>query len=269
MKAINVFSRRNRILLRELVKTDFKLRYQGSVLGYVWAVLRPLMMFAIMYVVFVHFLRFGADVPHFAVALLLGQVLWTFFTESTGQGMRIIVERGDLLRKINFPKYIIILSATIGALINLSINLGVVLIFAVINGVDFQWHILLVPLLIIQLYVLSLGLAFGLSALFVRFRDVGQIWDVIVQGAFFATPIIYPITMVMAQSEFAARLLMLNPMAQIIQDTRYLVVSPANMTIWEMLPLQFAVLPVILTVTIAICSSLYFRRHSKRFAEIF
>ena len=90
------------ILLRELVKTDFKLRYQGSMLGMVWSVLKPLMLFAVMYVVFVRFLRFGAGIPHFAVSLLLAQTLWSFFQESTSQGMRAIVDRGDLLRKINF-----------------------------------------------------------------------------------------------------------------------------------------------------------------------
>lgn len=84
---------KNIILLKELVKTDFKLRYQGSVMGYVWSVLKPLMLFAVMYVVFIYFLRFGADVPHFAVALLLGMVLWSFFTETTTLGMQSIVIR--------------------------------------------------------------------------------------------------------------------------------------------------------------------------------
>lgn len=226
-------------------------------------------MFAIMYVVFVHFLKFGADVPHFAVALLLGQVLWSFFVEATGQGMRAIVDRGDLLRKISFPKYIVVLSATAGALINLVINLGVVLVFALINGVDFQWHILLAPLLIVELYIFSLGLAFGLSALYVRFRDVGQIWDVLMQGAYFATPIFYPITMIMSVSTFAAQILMLNPVAQIIQDARHLIISTDNVTIWQISPWYIAILPFVLIAAISIFSGFYFKKHSKRFAEIF
>ena len=119
----NILGRRNQILLRELVITDFKLRYQGSILGYVWSLLKPLMLFAIMYVVFIHFLRFGNGIPHFAVALLLGIVMWTFFIEATNQGMQAIVLRGDLIRKINFPKYIIVISGTISALINLIFNL--------------------------------------------------------------------------------------------------------------------------------------------------
>ena len=267
MKLFNIFSRKNRILLRELVKTDFKLRYQGSLLGHLWSVLKPLLMFAIMYVVFVHFLRFGADVPHFAIALLLAQVLWSFFVEATGQGMLSIVNRGDLLRKINFPKYIIVISSTIGALINLVINLGVVFIFAVINGVDFHWHILFAPIIIIELYLLAVGLAFGLSAIYLKFRDVGQIWDVLIQGAYFATPIIYPITMIASVSPFVARMLMLNPMAQIIQDARYLIVSPENVTTWQMNPFYIAIVPVIITILIVVFAGRYFSKHSKRFAE--
>ncbi|MDL2235493.1 ABC transporter permease [Christensenellaceae bacterium OttesenSCG-928-L17] len=267
MKITNIFSRKNRILLRELVKTDFKLRYQGSVLGHLWSIIKPLLMFAIMYIVFVHFLRFGADIPHFAIALLLAQVLWSFFVEATGQGMMSIVGRGDLLRKINFPKYIIVISSTIGALINLAINLVVVLVFALINGVDFHWYILLTPLLIIELYVLALGLAFGLSALYIKFRDIGQIWDVVIQGAYFATPIIYPITMIASVSPLAARVLMINPMAQIIQDARYLIVSPENVTTWQMNPFYIAILPIVITILVTILAGIYFRKHSKRFAE--
>ena len=106
---MNFFSKENRILLREMVKTDFKLRYQGSAVGYLWSILKPLMLFAIMYVVFIHFLRLGGDVPHFAVALLLANVIWGFFSEATNMGMVSIVSRGDLLRKLNFSKEIIVI----------------------------------------------------------------------------------------------------------------------------------------------------------------
>jgi len=163
----SIFDRKNRILLKELVKTDFKLRYQGSVLGMLWSVLKPLALFAVMYLVFVHFLKFGAGVPHFAVSLLLAITLWSFFSECTNAGMRAIVDRGNLMRKISIPRYIIVVSTTVSALINLGISLIMVLIFAIINGVDFQWHILLVPLLVIELYVLSLGMAFFLSTLII------------------------------------------------------------------------------------------------------
>ena len=180
----HIFCRKNRILLKELVKTDFKLRYQGSVLGYLWAVLRPLLMFAILYLVFAKLLRFGSDIPHYPVYLLTGTVLWNFFTECTGQGIQAIVARGDLLRKISFPKYIVVVSATATALINLAINLCVIIIFALINGVTPSLSWLLVPLSIIELYAFALGISFLLGAINVKYRDVTSIWDVLTQALF-------------------------------------------------------------------------------------
>lgn len=255
-------------MLKELVKTDFKLRYQGSVLGHVWSILKPLLLFAIMYTVFVKFLRFGAGIPHFAVMLLLAITLWSFFSEATNQGMRAIVDRGDLVRKINFPKYIVVVSATVSALINLGINLGVVLVFAVINGVEFHWHILLVPLVLLELYVFALALAFLLSALYVKYRDIGHIWDVVMQAGFYATPIIYPLALVAATSTTFAKLLLLNPMAQIIQDARYLMVNNNIETVWNYVGSPFiALIPLAIVIILIVVASIYFRRHSKQFAE--
>ena len=183
-KGVGLLDRKNRILLRELVVTDFKLRYQGSVLGYIWSVLKPLFLFAILYVVFVYVLQMDRGVPHFAVTLLLGVVLWSFFTEATSNGLGSIVNRGDLIRKLNFPKYIIVISGTISSLINLGINLLVVILFALINGVDFTWHVLWMIPLVLELYVFALGIAMLLSALNVKFRDTGYIWEIFLQAAF-------------------------------------------------------------------------------------
>ena len=167
-KSLNLLDRRNIILLRELIVTDFKLRYQGSVLGYVWSVLKPLFLFAILYVVFVHILRLDRGIPHFPVTMLLGIVLWSFFTEATSNGLGSIVNRGDLIRKLNFPKYIIVISGTVSSLINLFINLGVVLIFILLNGVSLSWTALLIVPLIIELYIFSLGIALLLSVFNVK-----------------------------------------------------------------------------------------------------
>ena len=174
----NFLYKGNRVLLKELTKTDFKLRYQGSVLGYLWALLRPLMMFAILYVVFAKLLRFGSDIPHYPVYLLTGTTLWSFFTECTGQGIQAIVARGELIRKICFPKYIVVVSATLTAVINLLINLVVIIIFALINGVTPSRSWLAVPIIIFELYTLSLGISFLLGAINVKYRDITSIWDV-------------------------------------------------------------------------------------------
>lgn len=267
-KISNITSRRNRILLRELIVTDFKLRYQGSALGFAWSLLKPLFLFAILYTVFGYFLRIGGDVPHFPVYLLLGIVLWTFFTEATNQGLGAIVRNRDLIRKINFPKYIIIFSNTISALINLGFNLLVVLLFVFLNGVDLHWHALLLPLVVIELYVFSLALAFFLSAAYVKFRDVGYLWEVLLQGAFYGTPILYPIGLVVGINEFAAKVLMLNPMAQIIQDARYLLITPETITTHSIFDgYWYALIPFVLIAIIAICASIFFKRNSAKFAE--
>lgn len=259
------------LLLKELVRTDFKLRYKGSMIGMAWSVLKPLMLFAVMYVVFVQFLKFGANIPHFAVSLLLAQTLWIFFQESTSNGMKAIVDRGDLLRKINFPKYIVVLSATASAFINLLISLVVVIIFMVINGVVFRWTMLLFPFLIIELYMLALGVAFLLGTIYVKFRDIGHIWDVLAQILFYATPIIYPIELIMATYLLAAKVILaFNPIAQLIQDARYVAVTEQTATVWSvvgdgMWMLRFA--PFLIVIMIFAIGAYIFKRKSPNFAE--
>ena len=246
MKFPQIWNRKNRILLKELVKTDFKLRYQGSVLGYLWAVLRPMLLFAILYVVFAKILKMGGDIPHYPVYLMAGTVLWSFFSECTNQGIQAIVARGDLLRKISFPKWIIVVSATITALINFLINLGVIIVFALANGVAprLTWLIN------------------------VKFRDISSIWEVFMQALFYAIPIIYPITMVAAASPSAAKIFLLNPIAQVIQDVRFLLITDQTITTWNYLPERFLhFIPLIIVLFILALGGVYFRKRSKYFAE--
>jgi len=268
MKISNIISRKNRILLRELVVTEFKLRYQDSVLGFMWSLLKPLLMFAILYFVFGQLLRIGSDIEHYAVYLLLGIVLWNFFVEATSQGLSAIVARGDLIRKINFPKYIIVVSGTISALINLGINLIVIGIFMAINKVDLLPTAPLVILPIILLYVLSLAIAFYLSAANVKYRDVGHIWDILIQAAFYATPILYPISMVIERSAIAGHLLMLSPVAQAIQDARYFLITHQTVTSSQLFDRWYiTIIPYAITGIIIVAASLYFKKSSKYFAE--
>ena len=267
MKLSNIFSRRNRILLRELVITDFKLRYQGSVLGYAWSLLKPLFLFAIMYVVFGMLIKLGS-IEHFSVYLLLGIVLWTFFAEATNQGLASIVGRGDVIRKISFPKYIIVLSTTISALVNLGLNLIIVAVFMLISGVSIGPSIFMFPLFIIEIYILALGLAFLLSALNVKYRDTGHIWEIIMQAAFYATPIIYPLSIVVAKSEMAAKFLMMNPIAQAIQGARYSLITHDTITVTSLFgSVWFVLIPLSIVAVVFIIGTIYFKRNSKYFAE--
>lgn len=268
MNIPHVLNKKNRILLAELTKTDFKLRYQGSVLGYLWALLRPLMMFAILYVVFAKLLRFGGDIPHYPVYLLAGTTMWSFFTECTSQGIQAMVIRGDLIRKISFPKYIVVVSATLTAVINMLINLVVVIIFALINGVTPSWSWLLVPFSLVEIYVLSLSVAFLLGAINVKYRDVTSIWDVMIQALFYAVPIIYPISMVAESSATAAKVLLLNPIAQAIQDIRHNLITPDTVTTWNYVNnFWLQILPIVLIFVVLIFAAFYFRKKSKFFAE--
>lgn len=263
-----MLNRKNRILLKELTKTDFKLRYQGSVLGYLWALLRPLLMFAILYVVFAKLLKIGGDIPHYPVYLLAGTTMWSFFTECTSQGIQAIVNRGDLLRKISFPKYIVVVSATLTAVINMLINLVVIIIFALLNGVTPSPMWLLAIPAILELYLLSLGLAFLLGAINVKYRDITSIWEVFVQALFYAVPIIYPISMVASTSEIAAKIILLNPIAQSIQDIRHSIITTETVTIWNFLDNPFLIIiPLLLVALVLVFGALVFRRKSKFFAE--
>jgi ABC-2 type transport system permease protein len=253
------------ILLRELVITDFKLRYQGSILGYLWSLLKPLALFTILYFVFVKFLKFGGDIPHYSVYLLLGIVLWSFFAEVTNSGLGSIVGRGDLLRKLNFPRYVIVLSTAFSALINLGINMIVVVIFMIINGVGFSFSALWSIVFIVELFILALSLAVILSALFVKYRDMSHIWEVVMQGLFYATPIIYPLSMI---STKYAQIILINPLAQIIQDIRYYVISDQTITAQSLdSPIIIRLLPFIIVLVLTIISVLYFKKRAKYFAE--
>ena len=262
----HIISKKNRALLAELVRTDFKLRYQGSALGYAWSLLRPLFLFLILYIVFVRVFNLGKGVPHYPIYLLLGIVLWNFFNEMTMQSLGSIVGRGDLIRKISIPRWIIVLSSSISALINLFLNLLVVLIFLLINHVDLQRTALWLPLLLVEVYIFALGLSLFLSAAYVKFRDLNYIWEVVLQAGFYLTPILYPLSKI--TNHTFQKLIMINPMAQTIQDARYSVVTHQAGTIYKVFDGGwYKLIPFIIVVVVFLIGLRYFRKESKYFAE--
>ena len=259
-------TKQNRALLTELVRTDFKLRYQGSVLGYGWSLLRPLLLFVILYVVFVKFLRIGGNIPNFPIYLLLGIVIWNFFTEMTQQSLGSIVGRGDLIRKIRIPRWIIVFSSSLSALINFILNLVVVAIFLVINQVDIRASIILLPIILLEVYLFALGLSLFFSALFVKFRDLGYIWEVVLQAGFYLTPILYPLALI--TNETFQKLIMINPVAQAIQDARYVTVTDQTITISRVFDGGVYSLIPLAIVALTLAGGLaYFKKESKNFAE--
>ena len=259
-------TKENRALLSELVRTDFKLRYQGSVLGYAWSLLRPLFLFVILYAVFVLVLKTGGDIPHFPVYLLLGIVIWNFFNEMTVQSLGSIVGRGDLIRKIRIPRWMIVFSSSISALINLFLNLIVITIFMFLNHVDFLQTALWLPFILLEVYLFGLGLSLFLSAAFVKFRDISYIWEVILQAGFYLTPILYAMSLI--PSLAAQKIILLNPMAQAIQDARYTTITHATPTIHRLFDGGlYTLIPFAIVAFVLVGGLIYFRKESKYFAE--
>ena len=261
-----IFSKQNRALLSELVRTDFKLRYQGSFLGYAWSLLRPLMLFVILYVVFVKVLKSGGDIPHFPIYLLLGIVTWNFFLEMTVQSLGSIVGRGDLIRKIRIPRWIIIFSSSISALINLGLNMVVVAIFMLVNHVDIYKTIVLLPFVLLEVYIFALGISLFLSAAFVKFRDVSYIWEVVLQAGFYLTPILYSLTII--HNVTYQKLLLLNPMAQAIQDARWATVTHEAINIHSVFNGGwYSFIPFVVVIATLLGGLFYFKSQANSFAE--
>jgi ABC-2 type transport system permease protein len=272
VKLVNKITERYRysvILLRQLVITDFKLRYKNSALGYVWSMLRPLLLFLVLYIVFIKFLKIKSNVNDPAIYLLMGIVIWSFFTEVTTRSIDSVVSRGDILRKINFPKYIIVFSVTISALINLFLNGVVIFIFTLFGHTHpIPIAILAVPLLIIELLLFALGIGFLLSAIYVKLRDVNYIWEVVLQAGFYATPILYPVTIIAAMSLTAAKVMLLSPVAQVIQDIRYCLVDQSTMTTSSIFAGgYYKFTPLLISIVVFVIGALVFRKNSKYFAE--
>jgi ABC-2 type transport system permease protein len=194
-----------------LARTDFKLRYFGSALGYFWQLIRPLLFFGVIYVFFTEILHVGTGTPHYGVYLLTGIVLWTFFGEATGNAVTSLVAREAMLRKVRFPRLAVPIATSLTSLFNLCMNSIAVVVFALANGVSPSWSWLEMIPIAGGFLVLALGFGMLLSALYVRFRDVQPIWEVLSQILFYATPIMYPAY----DYGHLARFALLNPFAML------------------------------------------------------
>jgi ABC-2 type transport system permease protein len=217
-------------LARTLAATDWKVRFYGSALGYVWSLLRPLMLFAIVYFVFSYVIDAGAGVEHYGVMLLLAMTLYFFFSEVTGSGVTSMVdrERHDGAREADLAQQR--LAVAMVAALNLLLNLVVLVVFVAASGVQPRWTWLLLPIPLVLMLVFATGVAMLLSALYVRYRDVRPIWDVVLQALFYATPVLYPIERVIEHSQTLATLALLNPLAALIQESRHLLTGAPPVT---------------------------------------
>ena len=258
--------RRNVSLTAELAVTSFKLRYTGSVLGYVWSLVKPLMVFGMLYVVFAFFLLRGRtnDLENFPVQLLVGIVVWTFFADGTVAGLHSIVDSSQLVIKTYFPRWIIVLAATLSAAMTLVVNLFLILAVGLpLHWFHVGWYTLWVPILFLELYALVLGFGMLLSSLFVFFRDIGYVWEIGAQFLFYASAIIFPFSLIPSRFSW---LVALNPMAQIIEDMRRALVTPVIPWSGTLLGWKLA-LPVVGACVVLAIGAVTFGRSSRRFGE--
>jgi ABC-2 type transport system permease protein len=257
-------------LANTLAFTDIKLRFFGSVLGYLWQLLRPLMLFGVLYIVFSKFLSFSSGVKFYPVSLLLGIVMFGFFAELTGQSVRSLVNREPLVRKINFPRLAVPLAVIITALVNLGLNMVPVVVFLLVGGGEPRWSWFEVPFLILWVTLFGAGLALLLSALFVRFRDVEPIWDVCLQALFYAAPIFYTVDVVRNKThlDWLPKVILFNPFAAVLQQTRHALIDPSHRSLTaEFGSAVWLLIPIGLSVASVVIGYIVFNREAPHVAE--
>jgi ABC-2 type transport system permease protein len=249
-----------------LAAMEFKLRFFGSALGYLWQLIRPLMLFGVLYLVFTEFVRLNEGVRYFPAVLLSAIVLFTFFADATTGSVTAVLDRENLVRKIEFPRLVVPCAVVTTAFFNFAANLLAVLVFVLATGVDPRPEWLLALPLIVALVVLTLGVAMLLSALYPRYRDVKPIWEVVVQVIFYGSPILYAIEVV--PDETFRQLIMLSPIASIIESWRHWVIDPSAPTAADAIGgTELLLIPAAIVIAVFARGLWVFARQAPRLAE--
>jgi ABC-2 type transport system permease protein len=215
-----------------LAVMDWKLRFFGSVLGYLWQLMRPLMLFGVLYAVFTQFIRFGEGIRFYPAILLVGIVLYTFFSDATGRAVTAVADRENLVRKIEFPRLVVPLSVILTAAFNLAFNLVAVLVFVLATGVDPRPSWLALPLILVGVALFAAGPAMLLSALYVRFRDLKPIWEVFLQVLFYGSPILYVIELI-PSGGLQKGIVLVNPLATMLVQARATLIDENAANAWD------------------------------------
>ena len=260
-----------------IARTQWKMRFFGSALGYLWQLIRPLLLFGVLWVFFTQVAQIGqgpgaapGQPEHFYGAQLLGSiVLFTFFAEATAGAVRSVLESEGLVRKIQFPRLVIPLAVVLLSLFNLGLNLIVVFIFALASGVRPMLSWLELPLILGMLTLLSTGCAMLLSSLYVYFRDIAPIWEVLTQVLFYASPVIIPLSTVIAKlSPTLVHIYMMNPLATVLQQFRHAIINPATPSAASALGSQAAlVVPTAIVLGVFALGFVVFNRTAPYVAE--
>jgi ABC-2 type transport system permease protein len=266
--AVGGGSRRFFDLLWLISVNEFKKTFFGTILGYFWSLVRPLMLFAVLLVVFTKILRFGGEVPNYPVLLLFNIVLFGFFQEATGGAVGSVLAQEGIVRKTQFPRLVIPLSSVLVALFTLGLNLIAVFVFILFYGIDPTWTWLLLPVVLAPLLILTAGLSLLLSALNVRFRDVGIIWVVLATALFYGTPVLYPIT-VAELPQTLRQILLINPLTPIFEQARAWIIDPTAPGAVEAAGGWLHMIPAaVVFVTVCVLGVWVFRREAPKIAEL-
>jgi ABC-2 type transport system permease protein len=211
-------------LLWVMSVVEFRLTFHGTFLGYLWSLARPLLTFGVLLAVFTQVFRFGDQVVAYPALLLLNVMLFTVFAESTTRAVTSLVAREGVVRRTQFPRLVVPLSVVLTEIFNFGLNLIAVFIFILAYGVDPKWTWLLLPVIVVVLLVITVAVSMLLSALYPRFRDVALIWSVFATALFYATPVIYPISVA---PESFRHILQLNPLTPIFEQAQKWIIDPS------------------------------------------
>jgi ABC-2 type transport system permease protein len=252
-------------LLWLLASTEFKTTYRGTALGYIWSLIRPVMLFGVLLLVFTQIFKLGDQIPNYSQFLLLNVMLFTFFSEATQAAVTSVVNKEQIVRKTQFPRLVIPLSIVLNAVFHMLLNLFVVMIFIIATGVEPMWSWLWLPLIILLLVAITCAVAVALSVLYVRFRDTAIIWSVVALVLFYGTPILYSIDLVPDSFRFAV---LINPLAPLFEQANHWIINPSAPSAVEAIgswPRMLA--PVSLFAAICVLGALLFQREAPRVAE--
>jgi ABC-2 type transport system permease protein len=250
-----------------LAVMEFKLRFFGSVLGYLWQLMRPLLLFGVLYVVFTEFVRLGEGVRFYPAVLLTGIVLFTFFGDATSRSVTSVADRENLVRKIEFPRLVVPLSVLLISYFNLLLNLLAVLVFVLATGVSPRLEWLALPLLLVPLGLFAGGLAMLLSALYVRFRDVQPIWEVLLQVLFYGSPILYVLE-ILPSLQLQHLVVRFNPIATILVQARHSLIDEKAPNAWDAAGgWIYLTIPTAIVLGVLVLGFWVFNREAPRIAE--
>lgn len=252
-------------LLYLVAVTDFKKSYFGTVLGYLWSLLRPLLLFAVLLFVFTQIFRLGSEVDHYEVLLLFNIVLFSFFQEATMAAVGSVVNREAIVRKTQFPRLVIPLAVVLTSVFNLALNLLAVLVFILAFGVSPTWTWLLFPVVLALLFVITIAVSMIVSSLYVRFRDISIIWTVLVTVLFYGTPLLYPLEFV---PERFRELILINPLTPLFEQARVWMIDPSAPGAAAAADgALFLAIPIAIYLGVCALAVWIFRREAPRIAE--